>query len=240
MSLFATPSLVVFDLDDTLYPYKPCNIAGEKALNSMGAKETGTTESEFKNALVTARKNVKSRLGQTASSHSRLLYIHEALALLNFSSQPSLPLLLEQEFWRSYLLEMKLRPGAEELLAALRFNHIPIALVTDLTLQIQLRKLVYLGLDSFFDFIVASEEVSGDKISKKPFRLLANRVPSNLLDNVWFIGDGIHDAPVADLKLENLIADGRGWIYRSANNTDSSSWSSLKDIEIALEESFEN
>jgi FMN phosphatase YigB (HAD superfamily) len=231
------PSLVVFDLDDTLYSYQECNEAGDKALTAMGAARTGLSVSAFSAALSKARITVKNRLGDVASSHSRLLYIHEALAVLGFSNQASLALSLEQEFWREYLLRMQLRNSAEDLLLALRFNHIPIALVTDLTLQIQLRKLVYLGLESFFDVVVASEESSGDKNGLAPFHVMADRCPDDWLENVWFIGDGPFDAPTKQLATIGLIRGGHGWIMGAKSDPSLTGWQDLSEIEKAIEQS---
>lgn len=228
------PTLVVFDLDDTLYAYKTSNEKAHKALVIAGAAETGLSEPQFEAVLTESRLLVKKRLGKTGASHSRLLYIHEALNQLGFANQPALSLALEQTFWREYLLSMKLREGAEELLLSLRFNHIPIALVTDLTLQIQLRKLNFLKLDAFFDAIVASEETSGDKPTLEPFITLAQRVDPAWLDNVWFVGDHGFDGPVAELKETGLIKDGVSWIMKPNHDKSATGWNRLEEIEDAL------
>jgi FMN phosphatase YigB (HAD superfamily) len=240
MSLnFEAPTLLVFDLDDTLYEYQACNEAGSSALVCLGAAETGLSEADFKKAIDEARSVVKGRLGKTGSSHSRLLYIHEALEQLGFSNQSSLSLELEQEFWREYLLRMELRPGAEELLLSARFSHIPIALVTDLTLQIQLRKLILLGIDSFFDIVVASEETNGDKSSLEPFKAMAGRSQSEWLQNVWFVGDGPHDGPVLELQELKIIQAGHSWSLNGKSNQNTTAWSALSQVENALTKAAE-
>lgn len=239
MTSITRPTLVVFDLDDTLYSYESCNLAGNKALFALGASETGVSRKHFETVYSEAREKVKARLGKTGSSHSRLLYVHEALAQLGFSNQPSLALSLEQEFWREYLLAMTLRPGAEDLLLSLRFNHIPIALVTDLTLQIQLRKLVFLKLESFFDVVIASEESAGDKSSLLPFEVLAERSQKEWLEHVWFVGDGKHDGPVEPLKSKKIIGAGWSWIKDAQHSTFQTGWSELSQIEDELEKLIE-
>lgn len=239
MTTHIKPTLVVFDLDDTLYSYEVCNRAGNNALFALGASETGVSSQYFESVFSNAREKVKARLGKTGSSHSRLLYIHEALSQLGFSNQPSLALSLEQEFWREYLLAMTLRPGAEDLLLSLRYNHIPIALVTDLTLQIQLRKLVFLKLESFFDVVIASEESSGDKSSLTPFEVLAERSQDAWLENVWFVGDGKHDGPVEQLKSKKIIGAGWSWIKDAKHSTFQTGWTELAQIEDELEKLVE-
>lgn len=227
-----SPTLVVFDLDDTIYSYEDPNRLATSALVTLGSNETGLSEPDFKEVLFNSRDMVKNRLGPTASSHSRLLYIHEALSRLGFSNQPLLTLQLEQEFWRTYISSMKINQGVENFLTLLRFNDVKIALVTDLTLQIQLRKLIYLKIDKFFDVIVASEETSGDKITLQPFELLTERCQTDWLKNVWFIGDSLGDIPVDELIRKNRIKDGKAWLRsRKLINPDVASWNNFSELE---------
>jgi FMN phosphatase YigB (HAD superfamily) len=232
------PSMVVFDFDDTLYSYAEANTFANDALIRLGSELTGSSHEEFAGKFAKARESVKARLGQTGSSHSRLLYIHEALSTLGFSNQPSIALILEQEYWRNYLLAMNLREGAEDLLLTLRFNHIPISLVTDLTLGIQLRKLTYLKLESFFDVVVASEETQRDKVSLLPFDLMISRSKPEWLENVWFIGDGFQDAPIEAMIGKEQIKSGVGWIKGVADSENIFGWSSLTQIEFVLEKTL--
>ena len=55
---------------------------------------------------------------------------------------------------------MLLFPGVTNFLSLLRTNKVPLAIVTDLTSHIQLRKLTYFNLEESFDAVVTSEEVS--------------------------------------------------------------------------------
>jgi len=232
------PTMVVLDLDDTLYAYEPCNRAAHSAMVALAAAETKLAPAAISEALSTARATVKSRLGATGSSHSRLLYAYEALAALGLGNQLRLALNMEQEFWRTYILEMRLRPGAAELLTAVRYQHVRIAVVTDLTSQIQYRKLVHLGLDSVVDLVVVSEECAGDKSSLAPFRALAERTSPDARRNVWFVGDGPADAPVSRLIDEGLIDDGFGWILGGAADEYHDGWSSLSEVEAAFTSTF--
>jgi putative hydrolase of the HAD superfamily len=231
------PSLVIFDLDDTLYPYEPSHKAGTAALLHFAARELGVKERAFLDVWEGARKKVKARLGATGSSHSRLLYGHEAIEMLGLRSQPALALALEQEYWREYLLAAKLRPGARDLLSTLRYNNIPIAIVTDLTAQIQFRKLVYLELDQVVDHVVTSEEAATDKIGLEPFRVLFDRLPRQDANHVWFIGDSVADVSCIErLVKEELIESGTGWLLAGRGEAPPGclTWSDLGTIENAL------
>ena len=188
------PSIIVFDLDNTLYDYdQPNTFATQTLIEKISSQESIET-SDVKSALEASRMNVKERLGETASSHSRLLYIAEVYRLLNLFPNAEQFLNLEELFWESYLSQMKLFPGVDEFMHLVKEENIPLALVTDLTSNIQYRKLVKLGLNSCFDFILTSEEAGGDKSSELPFELL-RKFCSTPLEGAWFIGDGEFDHP---------------------------------------------
>lgn len=229
-----TPSLIVFDLDDTLYPYSICNDFASKALSDALVLRLGISPTEAENELRLSRQIVKKRLGKTASSHSRLLYIQETLARGQFANQADLALELEHIFWRSYISKMAIRPGAEELLNLARYNDIPLALVTDLTLQIQLRKLQHLEFEHVFDVIVASEEVGHDKSSLEPFHLLKERASDVWMSDVWFVGDSEYDGPVEELINQGVIDEGHFWHLNGESKLHTTGITNLDEVTEAL------
>lgn len=182
------PHAVLFDTDNTLYPYEPAHDAAQLAVKD---KVTGTFSikpESFDTAFQEARCQVKARLGHTAASHSRLLYMQRMLEILGLGSQVLLALDFEQTYWRTFLSSAVLFDGVKDLLEDLRLGGIPIAIVSDLTAQIQFRKIVYLGLDHYFDYIVTSEEAGFDKPHEAPFRIAMEKLrPSG--DRVWMVGD---------------------------------------------------
>jgi FMN phosphatase YigB (HAD superfamily) len=181
------PELAIFDLDNTLYDYEIANASGQAALNIFLSQHLGRTETEISHLLEESRQRVKGRLGSTASSHSRLLYIRDLLVQLNIHTNAAFALECEQVFWREYLKKMQLFPGVEELFSVLRLAKTRLVLVTDLSSQIQLRKLAWLGLDKTFEVIVTSEEAGGDKKTGLPEVLLRELVLP--VDETWSVGD---------------------------------------------------
>ena len=232
------PTLVIFDLDDTLYEYEPSNAAGGAALAAFADRELGVSPAAFTEAISAARSNVKRRVGAVAASHSRLLYCHEALELLGLRSQPQIALAMEQEYWRNYLLASKLRQGAEELLDLLRYNGVTTAIVTDLTAQIQFRKMVHFNIADRIDHVVCSEETAGEKPVGAPFDLLFDRLNPELLANVWFIGDQPYDAPVEACIAESRIRSGRGFVRGHTGGGLITNWSEFSEIEAIVEKTF--
>ena len=133
MHKLPNPSLVVFDLDNTLYDYDQPNTFATETLIQKISSETAIDTLEVKSALEASRLNVKQRLGNTASSHSRLLYISEVYRLLNLIPDAEQFLNLEELFWGSYLSQMEIFPGVIEFMKLLEKRAIPLAMVTDLT-----------------------------------------------------------------------------------------------------------
>ena len=111
--MFKRPELAIFDLDNTLYDYEIANATGEAALNSFLSKHLGRTEIEISHLLEESRQRVNGRLGSTASSHSRLLYIRDLLVQLNIHTNAAFALECEQVFWREYLQKTQLFSGVE-------------------------------------------------------------------------------------------------------------------------------
>ena len=131
------------------------------------------------------------RITNQASSHSRLLYIQRTIELLGLKSQLLLTLDLEQTYWRTFLQSCKLFPNVRELLTELNKYKIKTAIITDLTSQIQFRKIIFFGLEQYFDYVVTSEESGFDKPSKYPFELALKKL--NLSpEECWMIGDNLY------------------------------------------------
>lgn len=195
------PDAILFDTDNTLYPYDPAHKIAQKAVRDKVVKTFSITPEDFDKAFKQARNEVKTRLGHTASSHSRLLYLQRMLELLGLGSQVLLALDFEQTYWRTFLSNAVLFDNVKELLDDIRLLGIPTAIVTDLTAQIQFRKIVYFGLDHYFDYIVTSEEAGFDKPNEAPFRLALEKMQPRG-GCVWMIGDNaVNDIHGAKEKI---------------------------------------
>lgn len=188
------PDAFLFDTDNTLYPYDPAHAAAMQAVRRKVASTFSITEADFDMAYGEARQQIKHRLEHTASSHSRLLYLQRMLEIMGLGSQVLLALDFEQTYWRSFLSNAVLFDGVKDVLDDIRLLGIPTAIVTDLTAQIQFRKVVYFGLDHYFDYIVTSEEAGHDKPHEAPFQIAIEKMrPKG--DRIWMIGDN----PVNDI-----------------------------------------
>lgn len=189
------PDAILFDTDNTLYPYDPAHAAAQAAVRDKVVARFSIKPEEFDKAFKEAREQVKTRLKHTASSHSRLLYLQRMLEIMGLGSQVLQALDFEQTYWRTFLSNAILFDEVKELLDDLRLLGVPTAIVTDLTAQIQFRKVVYFGLDHYFDYIVTSEEAGFDKPHAAPFEIALEKMrPKG--NNIWMIGDN----PVNDIR----------------------------------------
>lgn len=198
------PQLVVFDLDNTIYDYEKPNRIAYKSLVSTICAINKVEHRLVEDALSDGRDVVKKRLGNTAASHSRLLYLIEAFRILGIKTKVNEFLQLEDKFWGVFLSEMELFPGVNDLFAAFKNERIPLGLVTDLTTNIQYRKISKLGLDGLFDVVITSEEAGGDKISGLPFKLLEETTQISPSDS-WFFGDSSFDFPMQRLPRSTFF-----------------------------------
>ena len=188
------PNAILFDTDNTLYAYSPAHKKAQQAVRDKVATTFSIDPLDFDKAFNKARKDVKDRLAGTAASHNRLLYLQKVLELMGLGSQLLLALDFEQTYWRTFLSSAELFPEVKDLLDEVRLLGIPTAIVTDLTAQIQFRKMVYFGLDHYFDYIVTSEEAGFDKPNEAPFKIALEKMQPQG-DCVWMIGDN----PINDI-----------------------------------------
>lgn len=183
------PKAVLIDTDNTLYEYEPAHKIAIKNVSNKINKLFDISYPEFKRIYKRSKQEIKSQLGNSASSHSRLLYFQRFLEITGHKVNLMLALDLEQTYWRTFLANAPLFESVKEFLEIIKNEKIPIAVVTDLTSHIQLRKLTYFNLQDTFDAVVCSEEVGFDKPNKANFELALKKLNLNSSDEVWMIGD---------------------------------------------------
>lgn len=200
------PRGLLIDLDDTLYAYAPRH---ERALAALTARAVALRvvdePTAFHAAYGAARVAVKARLGGTAASHHRLLYVQGALERLVGHPAPAQALALYDAYWDAYLEGLEADPGAHEALLAFRAAGILLAFVTNLTTHIQLRKLERLGLGALAAQLVTSEEVGREKPAPAVFELALGKLGLTPSADVWVVGDSV-SADVAGARQLGLRA----------------------------------
>jgi putative hydrolase of the HAD superfamily len=183
------PQAVLLDLDNTLYDYDRPHAKALAEVREKLRRNAGIAPARFDALYDEARRSVKADLKDNASAHSRLLYFQRMIELTGLRSDVVMALDCEQTYWRTFLSSASLFPDVEETLRLVRSLGIPMAIVTDLTAQIQFRKIVYFGLESIVDHVVTSEEAGADKPAPEIFDLAQRKLDMAKDAQPWMIGD---------------------------------------------------
>jgi len=181
---------VLFDLDNTLYDYDTPHKKALKNVHSVLSKEIKITFKRFIELYEISKKEIHRELSGTASSHNRVLYFQRVIEKTHNTVNPRVILKLYSAYWSMLLKKMKLRKGVLGALKEIRKRGIKIALVTDLTTHIQLRKIERLGITDYVDFLVTSEEAGSEKPHAIMFLLALNKLDILPKDAI-FVGDNI-------------------------------------------------
>jgi len=176
---------ILLDLDNTLYTYLPCHQHGMEVLLRAWQTELGITPADATKLYQQAQINVKQRLGETAASHNRLLYLQTFCEQAKCSAL-KYALKYYVLYWNAFFEKMQLTTDAVTFLQ--HCSNIPVCLVTDLTAHIQFRKIQALELESKISFIVTSEEVGCEKPDRRIFQCALDKLACKATD-VCMIGD---------------------------------------------------
>ncbi len=176
---------ILLDLDNTLYDYDTCHKPALGACVEFISYELNLPIDTVLGAYKEGRAQINKELHGQGASHSRLLYFQRINEILGFKPCRS-ALKAERIYWEVFLNKMTYRPGAEAFLSAV--SAIPVAIVTDLTAQIQFRKLMHLNLDNRISAVVTSEESGAEKPDPRIFQLALQKLGLSA-DQVCVVGD---------------------------------------------------
>lgn len=193
---------IFIDLDNTLYEYSSCHVYALSSSINFLAKKTGISTRDLRDHYDQARMKVKDTLNKSASSHSRLLYFKKMLEHILGETHATLSLQSENIYWMNYFTKMSLFPYAKQFLEKSKNLNIRNVILTNLNTEIQLRKINYLKITQYIDFIITSEEVGHDK----PHKVFNDHIMKHFrteddLSNSWYVGDDLN----TDLEQANLM-----------------------------------
>jgi putative hydrolase of the HAD superfamily len=196
-----TVDAVLFDLDNTLYPYAPCNEAGKQGAFEAARERGYDFDRETFDALYQrGRRETKRDTAGAAAAHSRTLYFKHALRSHLGRPAPRDALALGEAFWSTYIDAIEPFPQLEKTLDDLAEAGVAVGIVTDLTTRLQLRKLQVLGIDEQVDAVVTSEEAGREKPGSVPFTLSLARLNCRPTEAVM-----VGDDPAKDIAGGNAV-----------------------------------
>ena len=176
---------ILLDIDNTLYQYEPCHQLAQQAQFDYFSHTFSLDRAYIEQVYNQAKALVKSRLPASASSHNRLLYAQITCELLEIDALKH-SLSLYNLYWDTFLKALTLSTGAEQLFS--RYGHLPICLLTDLTADIQHKKVARLELMRWADCIVTSEEAGCEKPHPYMFELGLRKLNLSS-EEVCMVGD---------------------------------------------------
>lgn len=182
------PSMIALDLDDTLYNYPRADSAGLIEAGKVLKSRLGIEYKDWQIEYDWAKHDVKQRIGNSGSGHSRLLYFKTMLELLGVGGHFDLILQLENAYWQSFLRAISPALDSKEFLEVCRARGLPVVIMSDLTLGIQLRKILQLGFLTFIHAVVTSEELGADKPNSGFLKYASDNLGLDT-SQVWVVGD---------------------------------------------------
>ena len=180
---------VIFDLDNTLYDFDAADLVARKYLCRYAEKTLGLDEETFLKIYAESRRIIKTRLTEGSGQHSRVLFFQTTLELLGKNPFDYI-LEMYEAYWTPFLEHMQLYDGVFEFLQRLKSAGIKTAVCTDMTAQIQFRKIRKLGLSHLIDALVSSEETGVEKPSPIMFRLALEKLNVRA-EEAAMIGDSL-------------------------------------------------
>lgn len=160
---------VLIDIDNTLYTYDPMH---EEALERCYADYQHITinksllpvsSTDYKGQYREARNAVTERLRPSGACRSRLLAFQKLYESLNVSGSYSVATRHSDLYWSTFYERMQLASDAEDFLKECTQRSIPLCVVTDMLMNVQVRKLEALGLSQQIPLMVSSEETGKEK-----------------------------------------------------------------------------
>lgn len=175
---------LILDIDNTLYDYQSCHTKALMAITQYFENEFSIDEKLCLSSYDKGRKNIHLKLNGYAASHNRLLYFQEMCNILNINPL-KYALKLSSIYWNVFLDNMKLFDGVHDLLSYYKNK---ICFTTDLTADIQYKKIEKLNLSKFSHLIVTSEESGIEKPHPYIFLLSLKKLQTKTSE-VCMIGD---------------------------------------------------
>ena len=193
---------VIFDIDNTLYDFDHANLNALDALGDYAQEHFGWEKASFIERNRDMMRKMHEKMGDVSAYHNRVIRFQNMLEEAGLPLYPH-ALAMYGLYWDTVLKRAVISPGAAETMKELKERELQIGIGTDMTTWIQLRKLETLGLLTYVDFLVSSEEAGVEKPHRELFELCAAKAgcePSECL----FIGDSLardyHGALNAGMK----------------------------------------
>lgn len=176
---------ILLDIDNSLYDYDKTNDIALQDVLSYFNSQLNISKELIKQHYEKARGQINAELRGTASSHNRLLYFQRMLEMMKLNPV-RYALVAYTIYWDVFLENIFLYDGVQEFLMLNKERKI--GFVTDLTADVQHKKLLKLNLVDHIDCLVTSEETGQEKPHPQIFLSALKKLDLNSED-VCMVGD---------------------------------------------------
>ncbi|MCG8584421.1 MAG: hypothetical protein MI757_06890, partial [Pirellulales bacterium] len=107
---------VLFDLDNTLYAYTPCNEAALRHVCGLLNETIEIPWERFRAVHDEVRDELAQRLKGQASSHNRSIFFKEIVERITERPNPRLAVDVLDAYWQQFYRQMRLEPDALHVL----------------------------------------------------------------------------------------------------------------------------
>lgn len=153
---------ILIDLDNTLFHWTPCDREAIKAVHEHLRQHVEVSFDRFVELNWLVRGELKIELENQGSSHNRVIFFKKIVESLMGRPNVELTLEMYETYWATFLQVARPQPDAHRVLETLSSRY-PVAMISNHTTEVQLRKVAKLEFDRFFTAIVTSEEAGVEK-----------------------------------------------------------------------------
>lgn len=197
---------ILFDLDNTLYHWDPCDLRGRQAAWAVLQGAAPISFEQFMTLHDRGRDHLKKHLHGQSSNHNRALFFKFITDQLDPRPRPDLVLAMHNQYWDAFFSVMQPHPDAVRILSHLQGQY-KLALVSNHVAIPQFEKITRLGFESYFDVLITSEEAGVEKPDRRIYELALQELGVTAAEGVM-IGDnprgdivGAHDAGVRTIYM---------------------------------------
>lgn len=212
---------VMFDVDDTIYSFHHANECAVAKLSEYTTAHFGWERDEFLSRQKAAMTDLKRFAGTSGGYRTRLLRYQNILESAGLPIYPH-ALAMSNIYRETILNNMIPEEGIKDFICFLKMQNIRILVASDATALQQFLKLEKLGLISYVDAMVTSEEAGVEKPDSKFFER-CNEKCNCLPFEVMFIGDN----PDKDYIGASLAGYNAVW-YNPSNKPNDKKMQELK------------
>lgn len=182
--------LILLDLDNTLYLYKKTH---EKALQSVIDdlhSRLGIDKDSLLELYSIHRTKVNAKHKGTAVSHSRLFYLQGIVEELRGYTDAELITSLYNKYWDVFIESIELCEDVIDFFERSLARKISIVLVSDMTAEVQFKKITKMGINKYLNYIVTSEEAGCEKPNSSIFELAIAKISGKRnISRIAVVGD---------------------------------------------------